>query len=119
MDIQEHIQNIQLVQQNIENLHAQKQQFQLQQTEVETALSEISADKPCYKIVGTIMIKADFETLHKELEEKKQMLDVRISSVEKQESKLKQKFESLQQEVMTALETKQEKKDVNSNTRTN
>jgi len=101
---QEKISQIQLIQQNLENFSMQRQQFQLQQTEIETALGEIENTTTTYKIIGNIMVLTDKDKLKKELDEKKEMLNIRINTIEKQEDKLKVKFEELQQEVMKSIE---------------
>ena len=82
----------------------QRQQFQMQQTEVEAALIEIENTTTAYKIIGNIMVLTNKDTLKKDLTEKKEMLNIRINTIEKQEDKLKVKFEDLQKEVMKSLE---------------
>jgi prefoldin beta subunit len=104
--VQEKIGQIQLIQQNLENFSMQRQQFQLQQTEIETALVEIENTNTTYKIVGNIMILTDKDQLKKDLDEKKETLAIRVRTIEKQEEKLRIKFEELQQEVMKNLEDK-------------
>jgi prefoldin beta subunit len=108
--MQEKIGQIQLIQQNLENFSMQKQQFQVQQTEIETALLEIKNTNTAYKIVGNIMVLSDKEQLRKELEERDEMLNIRVNTIEKQEEKLRSKFEELQQEVMKGLEDKNSEK---------
>jgi len=108
--MQEKIGQIQLIQQNLENFGMQKQQFQVQQTEIETALLEIKNTNTAYKIVGNIMVLTDKEKLRKDLEEKNEMLTIRVNTIEKQEDKLRSKFEELQQEVMKSLEDKNTEK---------
>jgi len=104
--VQEKIGQIQLIQQNLDNFSMQRQQFQLQLSEIESALSEIDNSKNTYKIIGNIMVHADNAKLKKDLEEKKEMLGIRISTIEKQEDKLKVKAEEIQHEVMRSLEEK-------------
>jgi len=108
--VQEKIGQIQLIQQNLENFSMQRQQFQLQQTEIETALAEIENTNTAYKIVGNIMVLTDKNQLKKDLGEKKETLGIRINTIEKQEDKLRVKFEELQQEVMKSLEDKNTEK---------
>ena len=108
--VQEKIGQMQLIQQNMENFSMQKQQFQVQQTEIETALLEIKNTNTAYKIVGNIMVLTDKEQLRKDLEEKNEMLTIRVATIEKQEDKLRSKFEELQQEVMKSLEEKNTEK---------
>jgi len=104
--IQEKINQIQLLQQNMQNFAMQRQQFQVQQTELESALAEIDKTAQTYRIIGSIMVLTDKEQLKKELDEKKQMLTVRINSIEKQEAKIREKAESLQKDVLAELENK-------------
>jgi len=117
--VQEKIGQIQLLQQNLENFSMQRQQFQLQQTEIETALNEISNVKTTYKIIGNIMVLTEKDKLHKELEEKKELLNIRISTIEKQEERLRLKFEELQQDVMKSLEEKSTEKKKSKNVKQN
>lgn len=107
--VQEKIGQIQLVQQNLENFSMQRQQFQLQQTEIETALLEIENSDTTYKIIGNIMVRTDKQRLKKELEEKREMLGIRINTIEKQEDKLRVKAEELQKDIMKGLEDKDKK----------
>jgi prefoldin beta subunit len=102
--VQEKIGQIQLIQQNLENFSMQRQQFQLQLTEIESALSEIDSTGTTYKIIGNIMVLTDKENLKKDLLEKKEMLGIRISTIEKQEDKIRAKAEEIQREVMKSLE---------------
>lgn len=101
------VQQLQLMEQNIQNIMAQKQQFQAQLLEVENASTEIKSSKGnAYKLVGNIMVLSDKETLSKDLESKKEILNVRIKSLKKQEDGIKEKAEKLQAEVMTELQGK-------------
>jgi prefoldin beta subunit len=104
--VQEKIGQIQLIQQNLENFSMQRQQFQLQLSEIESALAELGNSKQTYKIIGNIMVLVDNDKLSKDLTEKKEMLDIRIATIEKQEDKLKLKAEEIQHEVMKSLEEK-------------
>ena len=101
---QEKISQMQLIQQNMHNLSMQRQQFQIQQTEIESALSELENAKESYKIIGNIMVKSTKEDLKKDLEEKHEMLKVRISSLERQEDKLREKAQEIQKDVLKELE---------------
>ncbi len=104
--MQEKINEIQLIEQNLHSLINQRQTFQAQTMEVESSLSEISKTKNAYRIIGNIMIAADAEALKIELSSKKEMLDIRVKSVQKQEEKLKQKITDIQKEVMDAMKKK-------------
>lgn len=99
------IQQLQLLEQNLQNIIMQKQSFQMQLMENENALTELDkTKKEAYKIVGTIMINANKDDLKKELKEQKEILDVRIRSLEKQEKIFQEKAEELQKEVMKDIQ---------------
>jgi len=102
----EKINQLQLLQQNLQNLQLQKQQYQSQLLELESAVQELKTTSQAYKIVGKIMISSSIPTLLKELEEKKEVLDVRLKNFVQQEKKLQQTQEKLQQEVMSELKDK-------------
>jgi len=102
-EAQESIQRLQMMEQNLQALNMQKQQFQAQLFEVEGALKEISTSPVVYKIVGGIMIGADKDSLQKELQGKKELLELRVQTMEKQEKQLKEKAKKLQEEVLASV----------------
>lgn len=104
--MQEKINQIQISEQNLHSLISQRQNFQAQAMEIESSLLEISKTKNAYKIIGNIMVASDVETLKKDLSSKKEMLDIRIKSVQKQEEKLKLKISETQKEVMDSMKKK-------------
>lgn len=107
-ETEEKIGQLQMMEQNIQNFLMQKQQLQGQLIEIESALRELKDAKDAYKIVGNIMIGSTKEDLEKDLNEKKTTIELRIKTLEKQESQIKEKASSTQAEVMEQL--KKEKK---------
>jgi prefoldin beta subunit len=102
-ETKEKIEQLQNLEQNINNLIAQKQQFQSQQLEVENALSQINETKQVFRIIGNIMVASEKTTVKKELDEKKELLELRMKTIEKQEDKLRKKAGELQQEVLKEM----------------
>jgi prefoldin beta subunit len=100
---QEQLQRLQLLDQNVQQLVAQKQQFQTQLYELESALKEIAHAPQAYKIIGNIMVASDKDTLKKELEQKKELVELRVKTFEKQEAQLREKLKILQDEVMKQM----------------
>jgi prefoldin beta subunit len=94
---------LQNIEQSIQTILLQKQSFQNQVIEIDSALSELKDKKTAYKIVGNIMVSCSKDDLEKELEEKKLKLDLRIKNLEKQEQSLKKKAEQMQKEVVEKL----------------
>ncbi|MBW3013183.1 prefoldin subunit beta [Candidatus Woesearchaeota archaeon] len=102
-ETQAKIQQLQILEQSVQNLNVQKQQFQMQLTEIESALEEIKGKDSAYKIVGNVMISKKVKDIEVDLNSKKELIEVRINSLEKQENKVKEKIGALQKEVMQVL----------------
>ena len=102
-EAQESVQRLQMIEQNMQSLNSQKQQFQAQLFEIEGALKEISTSPVVYKIVGGIMVGTDKAELQKELEGKKELLDLRVQTLDKQETQLKDKAKKLQENVLASV----------------
>ncbi len=108
-ETQEKINQLQNMEQNINTLIAQKQQFQSQNLEVENALSQIEKTDKIFRIIGNIMVASSKEDVKKELDEKKEIIDLRLKTIDKQEEKLRTKAGELQHDVLK--EMKKEKSD--------
>ena len=102
----EKLQQLQILEQNLQSFLMQKQQFQQQLIETESALSEIKDAEQSYKILGNVMVSANKDELTKELTSKKEETELRIKTLEKQEERLKEKAESLRKEAMEEIEEK-------------
>jgi len=93
-------QELHKIEHNMEHFETQRKNFQMQLSEVESALLEIGENEHTYKIVANIMIKRDSKKTIEELKEKKETLQIRINSIEKQEKKLEEKVKELQEIVL-------------------
>jgi prefoldin beta subunit len=102
-DTEEQIGQLQMLEQSMQSFVLQKQQFQTQLIEIESALKELEKTDRAYKIVGNIMVDAGKEELKKDLLEKKEKVELRIKTIEKQEKNMKEKASSIQAEVMKKL----------------
>ncbi len=100
------INQLQLLQQNLQNVLGQKQQLESQLVELDSALSEIKTTEKAYRIIGKIMVATPREQLHKELQEKKEVLEIRLKNFSTQEERLKASLEEAQQEVLQELKQK-------------
>jgi len=96
---EEKIQEMQILEQNLHNLMLQKQAFQLEISETKAAKKEVGTSKEVFKLIGQLMIKADGEKVKEELSNKEKLLDLRIKSIEKQESSLSEKMDFLRKEI--------------------
>ena len=98
------IEQLQKLEQSMQNTLMQKQTFQTQLAEVENALNEVKkTDSNPFKIVGGIMVELNKADIEKELSEKKDMAELRIKTLEKQESKTTDDIKVIQEEVVDGL----------------
>ncbi len=105
-EIQEKVSQLSMLEQSMRNLSEQRQQFQIQLNETESALKEINGKDTAYKILGNVMILKKTKEIEKDLGERKEFLEVRINSLENQEKKIKEKAESMQKEVLAKIKKK-------------
>lgn len=102
-ETQQKIAQLQLVEQSMQSLLAQKQQFQSQLVEIDSALGETKKTTQAYKIIGNVMVAADKDELSKDLEDKKKIVELRIKTLDKQETDLRDKAKDMQAQVMKGL----------------
>ncbi len=103
--LQNQIAQFQQVQQQLQAVSSQKAQMDSQKREMERTLEELDKSTGAvYRSVGTLMIKVDdTQALRSELEESIELMDVRIGSLARQESGLKDRFQSLQESINAAM----------------
>ena len=100
MTDQEKFQEMQILEQNLQSLLMQKQAFQFELGETESAIEELSKTKDdVYKLTGQILIKADKDQLKEELAQKKKIIELRVSSIDKQEEIFVKKIQEAQSEI--------------------
>jgi prefoldin beta subunit len=104
---EEKIKRLQQYEQNMQTFALQKQQFQSQLIEVDSALAELEKVDVAYKIVGNIMVKSDKQNLQGDLQQKKDMVSLRIRAMEKQEDALRDKSKQLQKEVLGEIKNEE------------
>ena len=92
-----------MFEQSMQSFLGQKQQFQVQLVEIESALNELDNTEKAYKIVGSIMVQSDKNELKADLKSKKEMLELRIKTMEKQESQVREKASKLQSEILKKI----------------
>ena len=108
-ETQEKIGQLQLFEQNLTNFSSQKQQLQSQLLETENASKELEkAEGQVYKVVGNIMITSDKEKLDKDLKSQRELVELRLKNIKKQEEAIKEKAEKIQAEVMKEFEAKKD-----------
>ena len=104
---EEKIMELQLLEQNMNNLLLQKQSIQSQLIEVDNALEELGKNpKQTFKIIGGIMVETTKQKLETDLNEKKEILEIKIKNFDKQEDRLKEKVQIMQSQLLEAMKEK-------------
>lgn len=96
---------LQMIEQGLQSVMMQKQAFQMELAEVDNAVSELKKlkNEDVFKIIGTLMIKSSKADLMPEFEKKQGMLNIRMKTLEKQESELKEKLLKNREEILKKL----------------
>ncbi len=99
MEEKEDLKKLQQLQQQAQILLLQKQNVQLQQSEIQNALKELEAtkEKEVYELVGNILIKKNKGEIIPKLKDADETLKLRISAIDKQLDLLTKKIISLQE----------------------
>lgn len=108
LQLQEKLSRLQQLQQTLESLYIQKEQAKLEARELESAFQELSSideNTPVYRIIGRILIRKSKADLINELNEQRELIKVRISAIERQESKVRERVSELENELKAALST--------------
>ena len=99
------IKELQVLEQNLQSVLMQKQAFQLELNEVENAVEELAkSSSDVYKIAGNIMIKSSKEGISKELKQKKDLIALRLKSLDGQEKSVSENTESIRKKVLSKIQ---------------
>ncbi|NIM47376.1 MAG: prefoldin subunit beta [Candidatus Aenigmarchaeota archaeon] len=90
---------LQTFQQQMQTVLIQKEGLNMQNMEIDKALEELNKTKhdDVYKAVGPILIKSTKNELSKELSEKKETIELRLKSLQKQENRVKERLKESQE----------------------
>ncbi len=100
------VNQLQLLQQNLQNILLQKQQIESSLIELNSASAELQKTDKAYRIVGKIMIASPKEALLEDINQKKEIAELRLKNITQQEENIKRNLESLQKEAVHELHTK-------------
>ncbi len=105
--VQNQINMLQQLQQQLQTIIGQKNQYELAAQEARRAIEEltdVTPDAAVYMTIGTIVVEKPRDEVVEKLQEKAETYEVRIKSIERQEKALQEKFEKLQAQVRQVLE---------------
>lgn len=104
--IQERLLRLNQLQQTLQSVLAQKQQVEMELSEISQASSEVeklTEDATIYKATGSLMIKAEKGKVTSELTERKDLLNTRLGILTKQEERLRAQAKDLQTKLQQDL----------------
>ncbi len=97
--VQERLLRLQQLQQTLQTVLAQKQQVDMEKTEVEQTVAELQKtadDAVVYKATGSLLIKAEKAKVSEELAERKETLETRSTVLARQEERLRSQVKEAQ-----------------------
>jgi len=104
--IQERLLRLQQLQQTLQSILGQKQQVELEATEIDQALNELQKmtdDAVIYKAAGTLLMRSERTKVITELTERKDLLNTRSTILVKQEERLRAQLKDVQTKLQQDL----------------
>ncbi|MFQ5980703.1 MAG: prefoldin subunit beta [Candidatus Hodarchaeales archaeon] len=105
--LQEQIRQLQQLDQQYRSAVIQTEQLSQQLREVESSLKELEAlpdDAMVFKAAGTVMFESPASQVKEELEDKKEIMSLHKSTIEKSGTRTKKKLDELQKKVQQQLQ---------------
>jgi len=105
-NVQERLLRLQQLQQTLQSIMAQKQQVEMEKSEVDQTLAELTKtadDAVIYKAVGSLLVKAEKAKVSEELNERKSLLDTRSTVIARQEERIKAQVKEAQTKLQEDL----------------
>jgi prefoldin beta subunit len=105
-NVQERLLRLQQLQQTLQTILAQKQQVEMEKTEVEQTLAELAKttdDAVIYKAVGSLLVKAEKAKVSEDLTERKSLLDTRSTVMARQEERIRAQVKEAQTKLQEDL----------------
>jgi prefoldin beta subunit len=104
--VQERLLRLQQLQQTLQSILGQKQQVEIEVTEIDQALSELQKladDAIIYKATGSLLFRSEKAKVTTELTERKELLNTRVSILGKQEERLRSQLKDVQTKLQQDL----------------
>ena len=105
-NVQERLLRLQQLQQTLQSILAQKQQVEMEKTEVEQTIAELqktAEDAVIYKAIGSLLVKADKPKVTEDLVERKELLDTRSTVLARQEERMRSQIKEAQTKLQEDL----------------
>ena len=105
-EAQQMLMELQAYQQQMQTVLLQKESLSIQQMENSKALEELekTTHDDVFKTVGPILIKSTKKILTEELKERQETIDLRLKSMQKQETRIRDKMKEAQDKLEEMLQ---------------
>jgi len=104
--VQERLLRLQQLQQTLQTILQQKQQVEMEQSEIDQTLAELEKtadDAVIYKAAGSLLVKAEKAKVSGDLTERKDLLGTRSTVVARQEERLRSQLKEVQTKLQEDL----------------
>ncbi len=105
-NVQERLLRLQQLQQTLQSILAQKQQVDMEKSEVDQTIAELQKtadDAVIYKSIGSLLVKAEKPKVNEELVERKELLDTRSTVLARQEERIRSQIKESQTKLQEDL----------------
>jgi prefoldin beta subunit len=105
-ELEKTLTDVQAKNQQLQAIAMQKQAMQVQLHEAERALTELGKmpdNGEAFKAVGPILVKSSKPNLTKETTELKEEIELRIKTMEKQEGRIRENLQGMQEKLQTLI----------------
>jgi len=105
-NVQERLLRLQQLQQTLQSILAQKQQVDMEKTEVDQTIAELQKtadDAVIYKAIGSLLVKAEKPKVNEDLVERKELLDTRSTVLARQEERIRSQIKESQTKLQEDL----------------
>lgn len=105
-NVQERLLRLQQLQQTLQSILAQKQQVDMEKSEVDQTLAELAKtadDAVIYSAVGSLLVKAEKAKVTESLNERKSLLETRSTVIARQEERIRSQVKESQTKLQEDL----------------
>ena len=105
-NVQERLLRLQQLQQTLQSILAQKQQVDMEKSEVDQTIAELQKtadDAVIYKAIGSLLVKAEKPKVNEDLVERKELLETRSTVLARQEERIRSQVKESQTKLQEDL----------------
>jgi len=105
-ETQQKIQQLQMMEQSFQQLLMQKNAFSMENNETDLIIKEVEkTEGEVSRIIGNqVVIKSTKETIIEEMKKKKELINIRMKTIDEQEKQFSEQIEKIREEVMKKIQ---------------